>query len=359
MLGSLFRIPLQNIAGDEVLGIFTLIYPLYMVALIISVAGIPLAISKLISEAYSHGNERDIQSIYQTACIMAIGFGVTGFLVLTLFSEPIAILLGNSEMQSAIIVVAITLVIAPYMALHRGYFQSYGDMRPTAISQTIEQFVRVGIILIAAIYFTRIGASSIKISTWVMTGSSIGAFTSLVYLRQVFTRTDLKNKAKQPFRMEVFKYWSKRITKVSIPLAIGTLTMALLNLVGSLTIPSSLHWYKSHQTNVSELYGIYGRGLLIIQIGTVFSTSILLPLVPAVSFWIVKNNHKQAAKVIKQSEALNQLISWPTAIGFSSLAVPLNLALFGDLQGSFVFALLGFSFLVISLLHCFSEHQLL
>lgn len=53
ILGSIFRVPLQNIAGDEVLGIFSLVYPVYMVALYLSVAGIPLAISKLIAEANS------------------------------------------------------------------------------------------------------------------------------------------------------------------------------------------------------------------------------------------------------------------------------------------------------------------
>ena len=72
VLGSIFRIPLQNIAGDEVLGIFSLVYPVYMVALNLSVAGIPVAISKLISEATVSGDKREIRKIYTTAVILAL-----------------------------------------------------------------------------------------------------------------------------------------------------------------------------------------------------------------------------------------------------------------------------------------------
>src|SRR5690625_2738054 len=79
ILGSVFRIPLQNIAGDEVLGIFSMVYPVYMVALILSVAGIPIAISKLIAEARVNNEQAAIRDIYITASILAIIFGVLSF----------------------------------------------------------------------------------------------------------------------------------------------------------------------------------------------------------------------------------------------------------------------------------------
>ena len=72
ILGSIFRVPLQNIAGDEVLGIFSLVYPVYMVALYLSVAGIPLAISKLIAEANTRSESGQVKKIYLTASILAI-----------------------------------------------------------------------------------------------------------------------------------------------------------------------------------------------------------------------------------------------------------------------------------------------
>jgi len=67
VIGSIFRIPLQNIAGDEVLGIFSLVYPVYMVALYLSVAGIPIAISKLIAEARTSHDNAKIKKIYRNS----------------------------------------------------------------------------------------------------------------------------------------------------------------------------------------------------------------------------------------------------------------------------------------------------
>ena len=87
ILGSIFRIPLQNIAGDEVLGIFSLVYPVYMVALNLSVAGIPVAISKLISEANVQENKAEIRKIYVTAVILALLFGIISFLLIFSFSQ--------------------------------------------------------------------------------------------------------------------------------------------------------------------------------------------------------------------------------------------------------------------------------
>src|SRR5690606_7210523 len=129
VLGSIFRIPLQNIAGDEVLGIYSIVYPVYMVALILSVAGIPTAISKLIAEARAEGNQLKIREIYMTASILALLFGLISFLLVQKFADPIANILGGPEVRYALIIVATTLLIAPYMAVYRGYFQGFEDMR--------------------------------------------------------------------------------------------------------------------------------------------------------------------------------------------------------------------------------------
>ena len=121
VLGSIFRIPLQNIAGDKVLGIFSLVYPLYMVALILSVAGIPIAVSKLISEARAQQKEDEVARLVQTASVLAFSFGVLSFSLLAGGSSWIAQALGGEEAQWAIIVVSTTLLISPYMAVYRGF----------------------------------------------------------------------------------------------------------------------------------------------------------------------------------------------------------------------------------------------
>ncbi|MBM6619072.1 putative polysaccharide biosynthesis protein [Bacillus suaedaesalsae] len=348
IVGSAFRIPLQNLAGDEVLGIFTLVYPLYMVALILSVAGIPIAISKLISDALAKNENQKVHDIFKSASILSVLFGVTSFLFILLFSNILAEVLGGQNTRLSIIIVSITLLIAPYMAVYRGYFQGYGDMQPTAISQVLEQLTRVFLILIIAYFTVRQGFAAEHVSGGIMIGSSIGAMISLFYLRHLFTKRTSIPKVSH-YEKRTFLQTSKQILIISVPIAIGSISMALLNLADSISVPLALKSWNIHQGQVTHLFGIYGRGLSLVQIATVFSSSIIIPLIPLIGMSIASNDLQSSKNAIERSYTLTHLISWPIAFGLLSLSVPINLALFLDLQGSDVLAVVCFSSVFTSL----------
>lgn len=348
LLGSIFQVPLQNIAGDDVLGIFRLVYPVYMIALILSVAGIPIAISKLISEAQAVGEKQTISHIFSTASILGSSLGAIAFLVLFGFSNQIALALGGSFTKPAVQIVAITLIIAPYMAVYRGYFQGFGDMRPTAISQVLEQFIRVALIIGVAYFLVQRNADNPTIGGGIMIGSSIGALISLIYLKMKLLKAKERPIKTEAYTLAIFKKWAKKILKLSIPIAIGTLTMALLNLIDSLTLPHALRWKGFSELEIQELFGVYGRGLSLVQITVVFSSAIILPLIPSISKAMVKNDITKTNQYIEKSLNLAHLVSWPAAIGLLALALPINLALFTDLKGSLTFAVIGFSALFTS-----------
>ncbi|MGX1901851.1 putative polysaccharide biosynthesis protein [Thermolongibacillus altinsuensis] len=341
VLGSIFRIPLQNIAGDAVLGIFSLVYPLYMVALILSVAGIPIAISKLISEARAQNNAEEIQRIFRTASLLALSFGFLSFVVLFGAARPIAEWLGGEQTRLSIMIVSTTLLISPYMAVYRGFFQGYEDMRPTAVSQVIEQFVRVVLILAIAYYMVGHHYADDLIAGGVMLGSPLGALASLVYLRFLYVRFVKKEKSKTDYRLQTFWETGKTILSISIPIAIGALSMALFNLVDSVSVPLALKWGDGE--NVNYLFGLYSRGTSLVQIATVFSSSIVLPLIPLLSKHLANHDEQRAREVIEQSYEWNHFISWPIAFGAAALTVPINIALFTNAEGSAVMAIVLFS----------------
>ncbi|ASK62139.1 polysaccharide biosynthesis/transport protein [Virgibacillus phasianinus] len=349
VLGSVFRIPLQNIAGDEVLGIFSIVYPVYMVALILSVAGIPIAISKLIAEARAKNESEHIRQIYFTASILAILFGIISFTLIYSFSSSIATALGGPNTRLALIVVAATLLVAPYMAVYRGFFQGFEDMRPTAVSQVIEQFIRVGLILFVAYYLVNQGYSDDIIAGGVMAGSIIGALFSLLYLRITYVRSPFKLSSGGTYSYRTFSIWSINILKVSIPIAIGTITMALLNFVDSITIPYSLESAGIKTSDITYLYGIYGRGLSLVQIATVLATSIVLPLIPLITTKLTAKEHDETRAIIEKTHRITHLTSWPAALGLLALTLPLNLALFTNTAGSSTLAILGLSSVFTSL----------
>lgn len=349
ILGSIFRIPLQNIAGDEVLGIFSMVYPIYMVALILSVAGIPIAISKLIAEARAEDNKDVIYYTYTTARILAFLFGITSFLVILAISDPLSRLLGGGEARFALITVSTTLLVAPYMAVYRGFFQGFEDMRPTAISQVIEQFIRVGFIIVIAYYLVRNNYSNDVIAGGVMVGSIAGAIASFIYLRIIHYRSALKLPKSLHFNFKKFLKYGRKILRISIPIAIGTITMALLNFIDALTIPIGLRQSGIPAGEINYLYGIYGRGLSLVQIATIFATSIVLPLIPLITKKLAENDVSGTRYTINETHRMTHIISWPAAAGLLALTWPLNLALFTNLEGSSVLAIIGFSSLFTSL----------
>ena len=349
ILGSVYRIPLQNIAGDEVLGIFGLVYPIYMVALYLSVAGIPLAISKLITEVNTRGESHKVHKIYRTASILALCFGILSFSLILGLSSFIADMLGGSSTQYALIVVALTLLVAPYMAIYRGFFQGYGDMKPTAISQVIEQLVRAVLIIVIAIVLVKLDYSSTIVAGGVMFGSIIGVIGSLIFLKMKYRKSPYKVQKTEDYTVRNFKEYSATILKISIPIAIGSVSMALFNFVDSFTIPVGLRTAGVESDKITYLFGIYGRGVTLVQITTVFASSIILPLVPLITKKLVEKDFVGTRSVIEQTQKMTHLLSWPAALGLFALTLPLNLALFTNLEGSWMLAIINFSSVFTSL----------
>lgn len=349
LLGSIFRIPLQNIAGNEVLGIFTIVYPVYMAVLIISVAGIPITISKLISEARVKKSEAEIRDIFVTSGILAFLLGSISFLIMFMFSAQIALVLGGTYATYSIMIVSVTLVVAPYMAVYRGFFQGYEDMKPTAYSQVLEQFIRVGFILAIAYVLVGRSAASDVVAGGVMVGSSLGALASLLYLRWTFNKSGLKPKSVTRYSWKSFQVWSKKILLLSLPICIGALTMALLNLVDSVTVPLQLKSTGLLDLQVTDQYGIYSRGLTLVQIAVVFASALILPLIPYITAALANNEIERTKNITEKALKFTHLTSWPAAIGLLALTLPINLALFKDLEGSLIIAILSFSALFTSL----------
>ena len=350
ILGSIFRVPLQNIAGDEVLGIFSLVYPVYMVALYLSVAGIPLAISKLIAEANTRNTPQQVKKIYMTASILAICFGIFSFTIIFSFSHILAEALGGPSTRFALIIVALTLLVAPYMAVYRGFFQGYGDMRPTAISQVLEQLIRAVLIIVAAYVLVKMELSTEVVAGGVMIGSVLGALASLLYLRLKYRRSPLKVTSSEAYTSRDFSKWSSTILKISIPIAIGSVTMALFNFVDSFTVTYALKQVGvTAQQEINYLYGLYGRGMTLVQITTVFASSIILPLVPLITTKLAKKDVAGTRSVIEQTYRMTHLITWPAALGLLALTLPLNLALYTNLEGSSMLAIINASAVFTSL----------
>ena len=171
IFGAFFRIPLANIIGDTGMGYYQTAYPVYVLLLTLSTAGIPTAIARLVSERTTEGNHREAYRIFTVSFRLLLGLGIVTSLIL-FFGAPYIvqyIMKGETEAVYSMRSIAPALLFVPIMAAFRGYFQGKQDMAPTASSQVVEQAFRVAFGLSAAVLLLPLGVQ------FAAAGASAGA----------------------------------------------------------------------------------------------------------------------------------------------------------------------------------------
>ncbi|MCS1351403.1 polysaccharide biosynthesis protein [Mechercharimyces sp. CAU 1602] len=350
ILGTLFTIPLQNIAGDEVMGIYMEAFPYYSILLMIAIAGIPITVSKFVAERLSLGDKQGAQLVLRTGLIILSFTGFIGFCLLYLSSGWISnVMIGNANAEPSIKALAFALLIVPIMAVIRGYFQGHQQMIPTALSQVIEQLLRVTTALILIYWLVIANYPDSWVAAGATMGASVGALAGLVVML-FFRSRDREESSKHPATAtstngrESFFSLSKKILLYAIPISLGTMVMPLINLLDTTTIPrlleESLHYTQSEAT---ALFGIYSRGTPYASLIATFSTALGLALIPAISAHTAKAEWAAIQHKIKQAWFMTFLVSLPACVGLIVLARPVNIMMYAHSDHEGVSALAALS----------------
>ena len=168
VIGALYRIPLTNLLGAEGIGIYQMVFPLYCLLLTVSSTGVPNGIAKLIAE----GN--DAETTLKSALKLFIPIGIIGRLVMAIFSSKIATLQGNSLATKSYIFISPSVLAVSVISCFRGYYQGLIDMKPTAISQVLEQVIKLIFGLSLTYAFRNNVAIGASMATLAVTLSELG-----------------------------------------------------------------------------------------------------------------------------------------------------------------------------------------
>ena len=137
VIGLIYKIPMLRLLGSEGMGYFNSAYELYSLLCVIATSGLPVAMSVMIS-ALPCGDEEGADRIFKVALKLFLGIGVVGTLLLLGFARPFATFLGSESGIYCILAIAPTVLLICISSAYRGYFQGFGQMMPTAISQLLE-----------------------------------------------------------------------------------------------------------------------------------------------------------------------------------------------------------------------------
>ena len=182
LLGAVYKIPFGNIVGPEGQTYFNVAYNIYNVLLTISTAGLPLAISKLTSQAHTQGRENQKRKIFSTAIWLFFAMGLVGTLLMFFGAERLAAFMNEPLGYWPIRALSPAVFCVCLLACMRGYTQGQGNMTPTAVSQILEALCKLGLGLMLAWYFLKLGLGLDIAAAGAILGVTAGTFLSLLYL---------------------------------------------------------------------------------------------------------------------------------------------------------------------------------
>ena len=190
ILGILYVIPFYAIIGEKGGALYGYAYTLYLVFMAISSAGIPLAISKIISEYQTLGYYDAKQRAFKMGKQIAITLGIVCFIILFVFAPQLSeAILGDlkggntiEDVTYVIRVISTAIIVVPILSIYRGYFEGHKFITPTAISQVFEQIMRVLVIVVGSYMALKVFNLSLTTAVGVAVfGATVGSIASYFY----------------------------------------------------------------------------------------------------------------------------------------------------------------------------------
>ncbi|MDO7908577.1 polysaccharide biosynthesis protein [Paenibacillus sp. JX-17] len=349
LIGTLQKIPLQNIGGDGVFGIYNTVYPFYTLLITAAVVGLPAAISKFVAEAEVAGDRRQGEEVLRLSTLMLAGIGfITGLFMY--FGAPwIAGWIDNSHVIPSIRSASFAFLVVPVMTGLRGYFQGLQNMLPTAVSQVAEQSVRVATMMVLLFLLLGQDASFDQISAGAVFGSAAGGAAGLLIMLLYWHRQRRMNRLLQTSagtaRAEaaaagsmpaVRNRWqlSRQLLRYGIPVCLSTLSVPLMSLADTFTVPRLLKHDGFSEAGAMVQFGIYNRGIPLVQLVTMIATSLSVLFIPAMAEARMKGGDEWVRRQASASLRWFWLIGLAAAAGLAVLAQPVNIALYQDDLGS-------------------------
>jgi len=334
VIGAAFRIPLAYVVGAEGMGLYQMAFPIYTFLLVASTSGLPVAISKMVSERVAQNNRKAAHQVFAVALRMLFWMGLGSAVILAIMSYPLARLIGNPQAFYSILAISPALFFVAIMASFRGYFQGLQIMSPTAFSQLVEQFGRlaIGLVLAALLmgYGVEFGAAGAILG---VTISSIFAVVFLVltyYFHIVRFRGDHNLRAVNRFEPGN-KLIAKSIIKIALPVTIGASVMPLVNLADKFMVVNILtSTYRGPNSGfftVSEATGLYGLLTAFVNplanMPSLFTIALAMSLVPAISESYVLRDKGAIGKKVTAGLRVMTMLALPASLGMFVLAEPI------------------------------------
>lgn len=365
ILGFLYRLVIINIEGfgDTGNGYYSTGYQIYSLLLTLSSVGIPTVISKLVSERVAIGDHKGAHKIFKTALKTFTTIGIIMSLGLFFGADFIAKNVINVEgVKYTLMVLAPAIMFVAAGAVLRGYFAGLGTMKPTSVTQTLEQFLNC-VLTILFVYST-IGKDTAIMAAAGNLSSTIAIIIAFIYIIIFYKKQrpeileDCKNQTVQ-METKTTKQILKIIFAVSIPMTIGSLVAELNGTIDTLTVSNCIQ--KAFQgaleggkdaleAKAMQLSGMVSKIETIIRLPLAINAAFCTALVPAIAASLAKKDKETAIKRLSFSFFLSIIIIAPCAVGLMTLAEPILKTIYpNSYEGATILQITSISMIFVAL----------
>lgn len=354
ILGALYKIPLGNMLGDDGYGLFLQAYYVYSLFLTLATAGFPVALSRMISAAQTRGLQMQARRTYQVAWWTFFALGVVCSAVMFIFPDWLADSMINSpDAALSIQALAPAVLLCCVTSTYRGLTQGYGNMTPTTVSQILEVLAKVAAGLALAAYLIKAGYDKPVAVSGAIFGVTVGSLAALLYMLIYKMRNYRFEVVSEPDIPESAGTIFKNLLSIGIPIALGSVALALINLIDAglcmSRLQSAVGFSYSH---AKTLYGVYGKAQTLFNLPSAFITPLTISIVPAISAKLVMNAREEAGKISEDSLRISMAMALPMGIGLAALSEPIMNVIYPNAHesGPLLLCLLG----IASIFVCFS-----
>ena len=326
VIGSLNWIILSRVMGGEGIGLYQMGFPIYLMAITVSSAGIPVAISIITAEKLAQKDYLGAQRVFHISLRLLLLTGLV-FSGALLFGAGWLIdnhLIRDGRAYYSIIALAPAVFFVTFLSSFRGYLQGWQIMTPTAASEIVEQLTRVVTMIFFANMFMPRGLA--YAAGGASMGAGVGAFCGLLVLCWFYTRLKKQfhneiNNQKVEFAKESSWDVVKRLVRLALPVSMSSLMLPVVANLDLLIVPARLEVAGFNVSEATEMFGyLTGMAVPLINLSTILTASLAISLVPAISESRIMKDQAGIKAKLKTAFSVTSIITIPCTIGLFILA---------------------------------------
>lgn len=325
LLGALYKIPLNNLIGSEGYTYFLNSYDIYSLLLVISTAGLPVAMSRMVAAADAVGNRAQVRQINRASLLLFSGLGIIGTLIMTVGANKLSSVMGIPDGTLCILALAPAVLFVCLSSCYRGYFQGQSIMTPSGISQIIEAVCKLmpGLLL-AWLIRKRTGLLVPSVAGAIL-GVTIGEIIAFAYLYLTFRRyRTALDAGDRSLPADSLGTTLKELLIIGVPITIGSAGLQLFSLIDDAMIMDRLQEAAGLTYSAAKaLRGLYGTAQTIFNLPGALMTAFTATAIPGITACIAREDKEGALRVANSEIRVMTLVILPCAVGMGVLGTPI------------------------------------